>query len=70
MRRTLWTLGVPVVAVMAFAIFEPVQVLPRIRLSPGFAMTDQSALASDLKALTLTFESGVAIDLDVEVEDR
>ncbi len=45
MRRTLWALGALVVAVMAFAIFEPVQVLPRIRLSPGFAMTDQSGEA-------------------------
>lgn len=37
------TLGVLIViAVMAFAILEPVQVLPRIRLAPGFALTDQS----------------------------
>jgi protein SCO1/2 len=28
--------------VMAFTIFEPIQVLPRIRLAPGFAMTDQA----------------------------
>ena len=34
--------GLIVVAVMAFAIFEPVQVLPRIRLAPGFALVDQS----------------------------
>ncbi len=34
-----------VVAVMAFAIFEPVQVLPRIRVAPGFAMIDQSGTA-------------------------
>jgi protein SCO1/2 len=34
---------------MAFAIFEPIQVLPRIRLSPGFALVDQSgaSLTSD-----------------------
>ena len=30
-----------VAAVMAFAIFEPIQVLPRIRLAPAFAMVDQ-----------------------------
>lgn len=35
-------MGVLVLAVMAFAIFEPIQVLPRIRLAPGFAMTDQA----------------------------
>ena len=29
-------------AAFAFAIFQPIKVLPRIRLSPGFAMTDQS----------------------------
>jgi len=30
-----------VVAVVAFAIFEPIQVLPRIRLAPGYALTNQ-----------------------------
>ncbi len=38
-------IGVPgallILAVMAFAIFEPIQVLPRIRLSPGYLLTDQ-----------------------------
>jgi len=28
--------------VMAFTILEPIQVLPRIRLAPGFALTDQT----------------------------
>jgi protein SCO1/2 len=28
--------------VMAFAIFEPIQVLPRIRLSPGYLLSDQT----------------------------
>ncbi|MGI9608926.1 MAG: SCO family protein [Acidimicrobiia bacterium] len=31
-----------IVAAMAFAIFEPIQVLPRLRLAPGFALTDQN----------------------------
>ncbi|MDJ0791748.1 MAG: SCO family protein [Acidimicrobiia bacterium] len=31
-----------VIGVMAFAIFEPIQVLPRIRLGPGFSLTDQA----------------------------
>ncbi len=35
-------LGLILVAVLAFAVFEPIQVLPRIRLAPGFAMVDQS----------------------------
>jgi protein SCO1/2 len=44
-RRWVWVTGglltTVVLAVMAFAIFEPIQVLPRIRLGPGFALTDQ-----------------------------
>jgi protein SCO1/2 len=31
-----------VLAAMWFKIFEPIQVLPRIRLAPGFSLTDQS----------------------------
>ena len=31
-----------IVGAVAFAYFEPVQVLPRIRLAPGFALTDQN----------------------------
>ncbi len=27
---------------MAFAVFQPVQVLPRVRLAPGYAMVDQT----------------------------
>lgn len=34
-------LSVLVLAAMAFKIFQPVQVLPRIRLAPGFALIDQ-----------------------------
>jgi len=34
-----------ILAVMAFVIFEPIQVLPRIRLAPGFALTDQAGQA-------------------------
>lgn len=41
--------GLILVAVLAFAIFEPIQVLPRIRLGPGFSFTDQAgnAFSSD-----------------------
>ncbi len=31
-----------VVGVFAFAIIQPIQVLPRIRLAPGFTLTDQN----------------------------
>jgi protein SCO1/2 len=33
--------GLVVVSVFAFVLFQPIQVLPRIRLAPGFALTDQ-----------------------------
>lgn len=38
-----------VIAGLAFAIFEPIQVLPRIRLAPGYALTapDGSTLTSE-----------------------
>lgn len=38
-----------VVAAMAFAIFEPIQVLPRIRLAPGYGLTadDGSFVSSE-----------------------
>ncbi len=45
-RRWIYVAVAPLVivllGVMAFSIFEPIQVLPRIRLAPGFAMTDQA----------------------------
>ena len=31
-----------IIAAMGFAIFEPIQVLPRLRLAPGFALVDQN----------------------------
>ncbi|MGD2059423.1 MAG: SCO family protein [Acidimicrobiia bacterium] len=40
-----WLIGIGIfvlAAVMAFAIFEPVQVLPRIRVAPGFTLVDQT----------------------------
>lgn len=35
-------LGAVMVAALGFKVFQPVQVLPRIRLSPGFALTDHT----------------------------
>ena len=32
----------PIVAVMAFAIFQPIQVLPRISLAPAYSFVDQN----------------------------
>jgi protein SCO1/2 len=56
---TLSIVGLVVLAVLAFTIFEPVQVLPRIRIAPGFAFVDQSAraLTSEDGAGTVTLYS-------------
>ena len=35
-------LALPILAVMAFAIFQPIQVLPRISLAPGYSFIDQT----------------------------
>ena len=45
-RRAWWYTAGAIVTVLvagalAFAILEPIQVLPRVRLAPGFSMTDQ-----------------------------
>ncbi len=41
LRLWLLLLLIPIVAVMAFVIFRPIQVLPRIALAPGYSFTDQ-----------------------------
>ncbi len=35
-------LGLLVIGMLAFAIFKPIRVLPRMRLAPGFALRDQN----------------------------
>jgi len=39
--RHLWLLALPVMAVMAFAIFQPIRVLPRIGIAPAYSLVDQ-----------------------------
>jgi protein SCO1/2 len=46
---------VPVVAVMAFAIFQPIRVLPRIGLAPGYALTGQNGQRFNSEALRGSF---------------
>jgi protein SCO1 len=45
-RLTLYALlglfGLLLAGVISFAVFQPIQVLPRVRLSPGFSMIDQA----------------------------
>lgn len=74
--------GLFVAAAMAFAIFEPIQVLPRIRLAPGYALTaDDGTIATSEDArgvITLyTFSrtdcGAECADIDeimIEVRDR
>jgi cytochrome oxidase Cu insertion factor (SCO1/SenC/PrrC family) len=56
---------------MAFAIFQPVQVLPRIRLAPGYAMVDQdgAGVTSEDGRGEITLMTFVPVDCD-EVCDR
>lgn len=48
---------IPIIGAFAFAIFQPIQVLPRITLAPGFSFTDQDGerLTSDDLRGRLTF---------------
>ena len=39
--RSVVPVALIIVAALAFAVFEPIQVLPRIRLAPGYLLTDQ-----------------------------
>lgn len=66
-----WVLGVAgllVVGVMAFAIFEPVQVLPRVRVGPGFSFVDQAGVpySSDDTRGVVTLYSFAPTDCGVD----
>ncbi|MBX7233039.1 MAG: SCO family protein [Caldilineales bacterium] len=41
-RLALAVFALVLVGLLAFVIFQPIKVLPRIRLAPGFALTDQN----------------------------
>lgn len=41
--RSVVPVALIILAAVAFAVFEPIQVLPRIRLAPGYLLVDQSA---------------------------
>ena len=45
MKVTASLLVLVIAAAMAFAVFEPIQVLPRLRLAPGYSMDDQNGEA-------------------------
>lgn len=59
-----------IAGVLAFAIFEPVKVLPRIRVAPGFALIDQSgdALTSEQGRGAITLYTFLPTDCGAECE--
>lgn len=58
--------GVVVLAVLAFAVFEPVQVLPRVRVAPGFSFIDQKGrpLTSEDGRSAITLYTFAPVDCD------
>ncbi len=56
---------------MAFVIFEPIQVLPRIRLAPGYALMSQdgSSVSSEAARGTVTLYNFAPTDCTTECED-
>lgn len=53
---------------MAFAIFQPIKVLPRMRVAPGYALTDQhgATLTSEDGRGLVTLYSFAPVDCDVD----
>jgi protein SCO1/2 len=63
-------LALVVAAAMAFAIFEPIQVLPRIRLAPGYALTDQTGalFSSETARGTVTLYTYAPLDCEADCD--
>lgn len=68
-RRRRWWLWIAipgallVLAVMAFAILEPIQVLPRMRIGPGFSLVDQAGAtftSEDVRGDVVLYSFGYA----------
>jgi len=59
-----------VVCGISFAVFEPIQVLPRIRLAPGYALTthDSEVVTSETARGAITLYSFAPTDCDRECE--
>ncbi len=55
---------------MAFAIFQPIQVLPRLRLAPGYALVDQAGdrVTSDDGRGVITLYTFVPVECDDECD--
>lgn len=53
--------ALPVIAVLAFAIFQPVQVIPRLGLAPGFTLVDHTGdrlTSEDLRGTVTLYTFG------------
>jgi protein SCO1/2 len=61
-------MGLIIVAAMAFAILEPIQVLPRIRLAPGYALVaqDGATYTSEAARGSVTLYNFAPTDCDAE----
>ena len=58
------------IAAMAFAIFQPIQVLPRLRLAPGYALVDDhgdTVTSEDGRGL-ITLYTFVPLDCDLDCD--
>lgn len=64
MKATVGVVLVLISAAIAFAVFEPIQVLPRLRLAPGYSLTDQSGgnLTSEDVRGSVTLYTFVSLD--------
>ncbi len=64
-RKAIFGAAIPIVAILlataSFVVFEPIQVLPRIRLAPGFSLIDQhgeSLTSEDLRGSVTLYTFG------------
>lgn len=60
-----------IIAAMAFAVFQPIKVLPRLRLAPGYAMVDQSGerVTSEDGRGMVTLVTFVPLDCGAECDE-
>ncbi|MEZ5245106.1 MAG: hypothetical protein R2707_08430 [Acidimicrobiales bacterium] len=67
----MWVGGVIAGAALAFAILQPIKVLPRIRVAPGYAMTDQTGatFTSETTRGTVTLYSFTPLDCGRRCDD-
>jgi protein SCO1/2 len=61
-----------IVAAIAFAVFEPIQVLPRLRLAPGYSLDDQagSSFTSETVRGSVTLYTFASLSCDDECEQQ